>query len=108
MKLETIDEGFVAAGAGQEMNADTIGIIISVITVGAAVSGLTMTGFRHVREDMDRRFAELREDMDRRFSDTDGRFTVLREDIREVRRDVNTLREAVGALRERAGGTAAT
>ena len=79
------------------MNADTIGIIISVITVGAAVGALTMTGFRHVREDMDRRF-----------SDTDGRLTELREDIREVRRDVNMLREAVGALRERAGGTAAT
>ena len=79
------------------MNADTIGIIISVITVGAAVGALTMTGFRHVREDMDRRF-----------SDTDGRFTVLREDIREVRRDVNMLREAVGALRERIGGTGTT
>ncbi len=72
------------------MNADTISIIVSVITVGAAGGALTMAGFRQLRQDMDRRFTESRED------------------IREVRRDVNMLREAVGALRERTGGSAAT
>lgn len=83
------------------MNADTISIIISVVTVGVAGGAFTMAGFRHVREDMDRRFNEFREDMDRRFSE-------MREDIREVRRDVNTLQEAVGALRERTGSTLPT
>jgi len=58
------------------MNADTISIIISVVTVGVANGALTMAGFKR-----------------------------LREDIREVRRDVNTLQEAVGALRERTGST---
>ena len=80
------------------MNADTISIIISVVTVGVAGGAFTMAGFKHVREDMDRRFGEMREDMDWRFSE-------MREDIREVRRDVNTLREVVGAFRERTGST---
>ena len=83
------------------MNADTISIIVSVITVGAAGGALTMAGFKQLRQDMDRRFTEFREEMDRRFTES-------REDIREVRRDVNMLREAVGALRERTGGTATT
>ena len=72
------------------MNAETISIIISVVTVGVAVGALSMAGFRQLRKDMDQRFSESRED------------------IREVRRDVNALREAVGALRERSGATVAT
>ena len=87
------------------MNVDTISIIISVVTVGVAGGAFTMAGFRHVREDMDRRFGEMRDDMDRRFSNSDARLAELREDIREVRGDVNTLREAVGSLRERTGST---
>lgn len=83
------------------MNADTISIIISVVTVGVAGGAFTMAGFKHVREDMDRRFGEMRDDMDRRFSE-------MREDIREVRRDVNTLREVVGAFRERTGSAPTT
>ena len=64
------------------MNAETISIIISVVTVGVAVGTLSMASIKKVRQDMDRLFTELRED------------------IREVRRDVNALREAVGALKE--------
>ena len=60
------------------MNADTISIIVSVITVGAAGGALTMAGFKQLRQDMDRRFAEAREDMDRRFRDSDARFAELR------------------------------
>ena len=71
------------------MNAETIIIIISVVTVGVAVGTLSMAGIKKVRQDMDRLFTELREDM-----------RELRDDVREVRRDVNTLREAVGALKE--------
>ena len=60
------------------MNADTISIIISVVTVGVAVGALSMAGFRQLREDMDRRFSESREYMDQRFSEsreyTDQRF----------------------------------
>ena len=83
------------------MNADTISIIISVVTVGVAVGAHSMAGFRQFREHMDRRFTESREDMH-------GGLAGLREDIREVRRDVNGLREAVGALRERTGATITT
>lgn len=78
------------------MNADTVSIIISVITVGVAIGALSIAGFRQLREEMDRRFAEVREYMDQRFGEQ-------REDIREVRRDVNALHESIGALRERTG-----
>ena len=71
------------------MTAETISIIISVVTVGVAVGTLSMAGIKKVRQDMDRLATELREDM-----------RELRDDVREVRRDVNTLREAVGALKE--------
>ena len=67
------------------MNVETISIIISVITVGVAVSALSMAGFKQLRTDMDRRFRESRED------------------TRELRRDVNYLREAVGAVKDRMG-----
>jgi len=78
------------------MDADTVSIIISVITVGVAIGALSIAGFRQLCEEMDRRFAEVREYMDQRFGEQ-------REDIREVRRDVNALHESVGALRERTG-----
>ena len=84
------------------MNAETISIIISVVTVGVALGTLSMAGIKKVRQDMDRLSTELREDM-----------RELRDDVRELRRDVNTLREevgtlkeAVGTLKERGGGTA--
>ncbi len=83
---------------------DTLAVIVAVVTVGVAIGALTMTGFKHVRDDMHRHFS----DIDRRFSDIDRRFSETREDIRELRRDVNTLREAVGALNERTGGTDTT
>ena len=78
------------------MSAETISIIVSVVAVGAAVGTLAMTGIRHVRQDMDRRFTELREDMRDDIRE-------VRHDVSEVRRDVNTLRESVGALKEAVG-----
>lgn len=50
-------------GAGQEMNVETISIIVSVVAVGAAVGTLAMMSIRQLRQDMDWRFNELRDDM---------------------------------------------
>ena len=55
-------EGSVAEAGkvDDEMNAETIGIVISVVTVGVAIGALTMAGFRQLRQDMESRFSESR------------------------------------------------